>query len=217
MDRDGVGMTSRRTRERMVQRVREMGIDDDRVLDALRAVPRHLFVEEALASRAYENTPLPIGFGQTISQPYIVALMTQEIFQGRRPARVLEVGTGCGYQAAVLAQLVDEVCTVERIEPLFRSARRRLRQLGYRNIRFKLANGAWGWEDRGPFDAIVVAAAPERVPEALLAQLAPGGRMLIPIGGRDDQALMRYVREADGIRCSRLDRVSFVPLVDGNT
>jgi protein-L-isoaspartate(D-aspartate) O-methyltransferase len=209
----GIGMTSQRTRERLIQRLREEGIRDERVLEAMRSVPRHLFIDEALASRAYEDTALPIGNGQTISQPYIVALMTQAVLAGGRPGKVLEVGTGSGYQTAVLSSLVDEVYSVERIEPLMKQARRRLHELGCRNVQIRLSDGSWGWKEHAPYDAIVVTAAPMEVPKSLLEQLAPGGRLVIPVGDSTMQEL-RLIQHTDkGFTSERLVMVNFVPLV----
>ena len=209
----GIGMTSQRTRERLIQRLREEGIRDERVLEAMRSVPRHLFIDEALASRAYEDTALPIGNGQTISQPYIVALMTQALLAGGRPGKVLEVGTGSGYQTAVLSSLVDEVYSVERIEPLMKQARRRLHELGCRNVQIRLSDGSWGWKEYAPYDAIIVTAAPLEVPKSLLEQLAPGGRLVIPVGDSTMQEL-RLIQNTDkGFTSERLVMVNFVPLV----
>jgi protein-L-isoaspartate(D-aspartate) O-methyltransferase len=213
MDTHGIGMTSRRTRERLVQRLREEGIRDERVLEAIRAVPRHMFVDEALASRAYEDTALPIGHGQTISQPYIVALMTQALIAGGRLKKVLEVGTGSGYQTAVLAGLVDEIYSVERLEPLMKLARKRLREIGCRNVHIKLSDGSWGWKEHAPYDGIIVTAAPAAVPPALLEQLAPGGRLLIPVGGPTMQELLLVQQTDKGPVQERLELVNFVPLV----
>jgi protein-L-isoaspartate(D-aspartate) O-methyltransferase len=213
MDTHGIGMTSRRTRERLVQRLREEGIRDERVLEAIRAVPRHVFVDEALASRAYEDTALPIGHGQTISQPYIVALMTQTLLAGGRLKKVLEVGTGSGYQTAVLAGLVDEIYSVERLEPLMKLARKRLREIGCRNVHIKLSDGSWGWKEHAPYDGIIVTAAPAAVPPALLEQLAPGGRLVIPVGGPTMQELLLVQQTDKGPIQERLELVNFVPLV----
>lgn len=213
MDAHGIGMTSRRTRDRLILRLREEGIRDERVLEAIRNVPRHMFVDEALASRAYEDTALPIGHGQTISQPYIVALMTQTLLAGRRPKKVLEVGTGSGYQTAVLANLVDEVYSVERLEPLMKQARRRLREIGYRNVHTRLSDGSWGWKDHAPYDGIIVTAAAAEVPLPLLEQLAPGGRLVIPVGGPSMQELLLVQHSDKGITQERLELVNFVPLV----
>jgi protein-L-isoaspartate(D-aspartate) O-methyltransferase len=219
-DLAGIGMTSQRTRLRMVERLRRKGIRDERVLAAMAAVPRHLFVDEALASRAYEDTALPIGFSQTISQPYVVARMLESLLGDTSvPRKVLEVGTGCGYQAAVLAQLAGEVYSIERIRALLERARVNLRALRLSNLRLTHADGRAGLEVAAPFDAIVVAAAAPSVPEALLRQLAPGGRMVLPLKGgaapRAAQRLAMYERGPRGITESVLDEVLFVPLETG--
>lgn len=206
-------MTSRRTRDRLLQRLRQEGIKDERVLDVIRSVPRHLFVDEALSSRAYEDSALPIGCGQTISQPYIVALMTQAMLAGGQPRTVLEIGTGSGYQTAILASLVDNVFTVERVEALMKSARRRLRTLKLNNIHFKLADGNLGWLDRAPFDAILVTAAPREIPKALIEQIAHEGHMVIPVGDQSLQELLMVRRTESGISTTRLELVNFVPLI----
>ncbi|MCR4301968.1 MAG: protein-L-isoaspartate(D-aspartate) O-methyltransferase [Sulfuricaulis sp.] len=206
-------MTSRRTRDRLLQRLREEGIRDERVLEAIGNVPRHIFVDEALATRAYEDTALPIGHGQTISQPYIVALMTQALIAGDRLNKVLEVGTGSGYQTAVLAGLVDEIYSVERLEPLMKQARKRLREIGCRNVHIKLSDGSWGWKEHAPYDGIIVTAAPAEVPQALLEQLAPGGRLVIPVGGVAMQELLLVQKTEKGLTQERLELVNFVPLV----
>jgi protein-L-isoaspartate(D-aspartate) O-methyltransferase len=212
----GIGMTSQRTRDRLVVRLREAGIQDERVLEVMRDTPRHIFVDEALASRAYEDSSLPIGFGQTISQPYIVAHMTEVLLKDFTPRRVLEVGTGSGYQTAVLAQLVPEVYTVERIAGLQEQARQRLaRQLRLSNIRYKHSDGNWGWKQNAPYDGILVTAAPEEVPQELLNQLAEGGRLVIPSGPNGQQQLRVYSREGDSMKESILGTVSFVPLLTG--
>jgi protein-L-isoaspartate(D-aspartate) O-methyltransferase len=211
----GIGMTSQRTRDRMVARLEELGIRDPRVLAVMRATPRHLFVEEALASRAYEDTALPIGYGQTISQPYIVARMTELMLQGGRPQRVLEVGTGSGYQAAVLAQVVPMVYTVERIAALAERARRLLLEVGFSNIRFRVSDGSWGWQEEAPFDAIVLTAAPTEIPETLLEQLAPDGRLIGPVGAEGAQQLMVVRRENRSYLRQVVEPVSFVPLRRG--
>ena len=212
---EGFGMTSMRTRERLVARLRDEGITDSTVLDAIRSVPRHVFVDEALASRAYDNVALPIGMGQTISQPYIVALMTQTVVAPPTPSRVLEIGTGCGYQTAVLASLVNRVFTVERIELLLTRARRRLRDLDVRNVQFKYDDGAVGWPERGPFDAVLVTAAPPRLPAALVDQLVVGGRLVIPIGDARGQSLKVFTRTEAGVDEDTMVDVSFVPMLGG--
>jgi len=211
----GIGMTSQRTRERLVNRLREQGIDNEDVLNQIRRIPRHIFVDEALASRSYEDTALPIGYGQTISQPYIVARMTQAIMDSGAHSRVLEVGTGSGYQAAILASLVDTVYTVERILPLLNQAKRRFMELKLLNIRTKHSDGSWGWEEQAPFDAILAAAAPEQVPQSLLDQLAIGGRLVMPVGPRGGQQLVMIERKAGGFEQQVLDAVRFVPMVEG--
>ena len=211
----GIGMTSQRTRARLVQRLRDNGITDERVLAAMLNVPRHLFVDEALASRAYEDSSLPIGHSQTISRPYIVARMTEALLGGNEVKKVLEVGTGSGYQTAVLLALVDEVHSVERIEPLQKLARRRLQDLGYRNMRLNLSDGSWGWPEHAPYDGILVAAAPDAVPMALCEQLAVGGRLVIPIGENLTQELVLVTREPGGFVTQQLGLVNFVPLVKG--
>ncbi|HEB99894.1 MAG TPA: protein-L-isoaspartate(D-aspartate) O-methyltransferase [Thiotrichales bacterium] len=213
----GIGMTSQRTRDRLVQRLREAGIRDERVLSVMASTPRHIFVDEALASRAYEDTALPIGFGQTISQPYVVARMTEALLEDGVPQKVLEVGTGSGYQTAILAQLVPEVYTVERIAGLQDQARERLRKLGLRNIRYKHADGTWGWKEHAPYNGILVAAAPEEVPRELLEQLADGGRLVIPSGPPGQQRLRLITREGDTFKERFLGWVSFVPLRAGET
>lgn len=211
----GVGMTSQRTRDRLVDRLEQEGIKHPEVLRILRKLPRHLFMDEALASRAYENTALPIGHGQTISQPYIVARMTELLIEDGIPEKVLEVGTGSGYQAALLGALVKELHTVEIIEPLFKNSRDLLYTLGFRNIRCHLGNGSWGWEASAPYDAIMVTAAPHHVPQALLDQLAIGGRMVIPVGKQYSvQYLQVITREgADQFKTETHEPVQFVPLV----
>jgi len=215
----GIGMTSLATRERLVNRIREQGVRDERVLARIREVPRHLFVDEALASRAYEDTALPIGHGQTISQPYIVARMTECLLAhgpGKGvPAKVLEVGTGCGYQSAVLAGLVPKVYSVERIEPLLVATRRRLNDLGIRNVRTQLSDGSWGWPEQGPYEAIIVTAAPLELPQALVDQLADGGRMIIPLGPANQQTLTLVRKLGAEHQRTALEAVSFVPLLGG--
>lgn len=212
---NGIGMTSARTRERLVQRLKDNGIRNPVVLDRIRAVPRHVFVDEALASRAYEDVALPIGFGQTISQPWIVARMTEALLDGGPLENVLEIGTGCGYQTAVLAPLVGKIYSIERVEPLLERARERLKQLEIRNVRFRHGDGAQGWPAHGPYDGILVAAAPHAVPDTLLEQLSPGGRLVVPIGAEGEQELMRFTREESRLKRERLGAVSFVPLIQG--
>jgi len=208
-------MTSARTRDRLIQRLRDQGIQNLAVLDRIRNLPRHIFVDEALASRAYEDTALPIGFGQTISQPYIVARMTEALLDGPLLGKVLEVGTGCGYQTAVLAPLVARICTIERIEGLQKRARARLKELEIRNVRFRVGDGSQGWRAQAPFDGILVAAAPLIVPEELIEQLAVGGRLIVPAGPEGKQRLLRIVRLEKTIETKVLGSVSFVPLVGG--
>lgn len=214
VEMSGIGMTSQRTRERMVQRLVEQGIVNIAVLEAMRAVPRHLFLDEAMAHRAYEDTALPIGYQQTLSQPYIVARMTELLLTDRSPGRVLEIGSGSGYQSVVLAHLVDEVYALERIKPLLQAARKRLRQLKVRNVQMRHGDGFEGWASQGPFDSILCAAAPERVPADLTDQLAPGGRLVIPIG-RQEQELVLVERGEEGLTQNAVEAVRFVPLVPG--
>ena len=210
----GSGMTSQRVRDRLVERLRANGIRDERVLNAVRTVPRHLFVDEALESRAYEDTALPIGHGQTISQPWVVATMTETLMEVQ-PSKVLEIGTGSGYQAAILAALGLEVHTVERIGELLRTARKRFRQLGM-NIRTKHDDGRIGWAENGPFDAILVTAAAPALVEALTAQLAPGGVLVAPVGAASGQSLLRLYKDADGVVSQQtIGSVVFVPLLSG--
>ena len=212
---NGIGMTSARTRERLVARLREQGISDPEVLERIRSVPRHLFVDEALASRAYEDTALPIGHGQTISQPYIVALMTQSLIEAGRPRKVLEVGTGCGYQTAVLAPLVTTLYSIERIAVLQTRARKVLRDLRITNVHMKHGDGFEGWAAYAPFDGIIVAAGSYSVPPALLEQLADGGRLVIPVGPDREQQLLRITRRGDRLEKENLGAVMFVPLLQG--
>jgi protein-L-isoaspartate(D-aspartate) O-methyltransferase len=214
----GIGMTSKRTRERLVERLRAQGIRDERVLDRIRSVPRHLFVDEALASRAYEDTALPIGFSQTISQPYIVARMTEALLGGGPLKKVLEVGTGCGYQTSVLAPFVGKVYSIERIEGLHKRAKKRLKGLEIKNVLLKHGDGFAGWKSQAPFDGILVAAAPLAVPEALLKQLARGGRLIVPVGRERAQELIVYRRsDKEGFERRSLGAVSFVPLLGGTS
>jgi protein-L-isoaspartate(D-aspartate) O-methyltransferase len=211
----GIGMTSARTRDRLVQRLREQGITDPVVLDRIRNVPRHIFVDEALGTRAYEDTALPIGFGQTISQPYIVARMTEALLAAGPLSKVLEVGTGCGYQTAVLAPLVGKIYSIERIEPLYLRAKLRLDELELRNVRLKHGDGTQGWKSIAPFDGILVAAAPVAVPEALFKQLRVGGRLIVPVGAEGQQELIRFTRKENRIERQSLGSVAFVPLLAG--
>jgi protein-L-isoaspartate(D-aspartate) O-methyltransferase len=211
----GIGMTSARTRDRLVQRLRSHGIRSDAVLNQIRNVPRHLFVDEALASRAYEDTALPIGHGQTISQPYVVARMTEALLDGFEGEKVLEIGTGCGYQTAVLAPLVKKIYSVERIPELLRKTKQRLRELDIYNVQFRPGDGWEGWPKYAPYDGIIVAAAASVVPEKLLEQLAPGGRLVMPVGPPGYQELMLVTRKQDHIEERSLGGVSFVPLVPG--
>lgn len=219
-DLRGIGMTSQRTRNRLVARLRQAGIDDARVLDAIATVPRHIFVDEALAHRAYEDTALPIGHGQTISQPYVVAAMTAAALAGmgegaEGPRRVLEVGTGSGYQTAIMASLVERVYSLERIGALLRRARQRLRSLGVRNVFLKHADGNNGWPEAGPFDAALVTAGATHVPEALMDQLADGAPLVIPVGHGELQTLKALERNGDAWRQRTLEHVRFVPLLGG--
>jgi protein-L-isoaspartate(D-aspartate) O-methyltransferase len=211
----GIGMTSLRTRERLVARLQEEGIRDLQVLGAIRDVPRHLFVDEALASRAYEDTALPIGCGQTISQPYVVARMTEALRGAGALGRVLEIGTGCGYQTAVLAALSEQVFTLERIASLLHGARERFHALGLRNVRARHADGFDGWADEGPFDGIISTAAPPEVPVALTEQLNDGARLVLPVGPAGAQRLLCIQREGQEHVCTELDAVSFVPMLKG--
>jgi protein-L-isoaspartate(D-aspartate) O-methyltransferase len=212
----GIGMTSSRTRERMINRLMEQGIRSNKVLDVIRNTPRHIFMDEALASRAYEDTALPIGYNQTISQPYIVAKMTELLLASSgRLTKVLEIGTGCGYQTAILAQLADHVYSVERIAPLQKKAKDRLWDLKLKNISYKHSDGGWGWPDYAPYDGILVAAAPPEIPEMLLQQMAVGGVMVIPIGKGDSQQLQRVTRTETGYEVEKLEPVIFVPFQSG--
>jgi len=215
---EGVGMTSQRTRERLIQRLIDKGIADWRVLDVMRNTPRHLFLDEALSHRAYEDTALPIGYGQTLSQPYIVARMTEILLgaSGGKLERVLEVGTGSGYQTAILAQLAGQVYSVERIKPLQDKARQRLRELGLRNVMLEYADGGFGWLEKAPFDAILSTAAPQYVPEELKQQLAPNGVLVIPVGGEQQQLqLVMRDGDSDNFVSQSLEAVRFVPLLSG--
>lgn len=209
-------MTSQRTRDRMIARLREQGVRDEVVLAAISAVPRHIFVDEALSIRAYEDVSLPIGFGQTISQPYIVAKMTEILRAGSQLGKVLEIGTGCGYQTAVLSHVAQEVFSLERISPLVMKARGHLREMRARNVKLKHADGTIGLPDFAPFDGIMVTAAATHIPEALLEQLAVGGRMVIPVG-TTEQTLMLIERLPEEYRQTKLESVKFVPLIGGGT
>jgi len=212
----GIGMTSPRTRDRMVKRLSEQGITNQKVLEAMRKTPRHIFVDEALASRAYENTALPIGHNQTISQPYIVARMTELLLEFGPLNKVLEIGTGCGYQTAVLAQLVKHVYSVERILPLQKKAKEQLWDLKIKNVNYLYSDGGWGWSDFAPYDGILVTAAPPEIPEMLLQQLAVGGVMVIPIGAKSGkQVLQRVLRTDNSYQIEELEPVSFVPFLSG--
>lgn len=215
MQRSGIGMTSQRTRERLIQRLYEEGLSNARVLEVIRHTPRHLFVDEALAHRAYEDTALPIGHNQTISQPYMVGRMTELLLAAGPLDKVLEIGTGSGYQTAVLAQLVERVFSVERIQVLQDRAKERLAELKLRNVVFRWGDGWEGWNALGPYNGIIVTAAAAQVPQALLDQLAPGGRLVIPVGSGDVQQLLLIVREEDGFSRHVLDAVRFVPLLNG--
>jgi protein-L-isoaspartate(D-aspartate) O-methyltransferase len=211
----GIGMTSARTRERLVLRLQDQGINDRRVLDRIRNVPRHLFMDEALASRAYEDTALPIGFGQTISQPYVVARMTEALLAAGEIRNVLEIGTGCGYQTAVLSPLVEKIYTIERIASLLGRARRTLRVLRFRNVAFRQDDGLVGWAGRSPYDVILLTAAQHAVPPALFEQLSVGGRLIAPVGPEGRQELYRYTKGETRIERQSLGLVSFVPLLSG--
>ncbi len=212
----GIGMTSQRTRDRLIDRLREKGIVNERVLEVMRTTPRHVFMDEAMAHRAYEDVALPIGHGQTISQPYIVARMTELLLEQGAPDVVLEVGTGSGYQSAILSRLVPKVYTVERIQALLSRARECHRLLKLHNIYTRHSDGSWGWPDNAPYPAILVTAAPEETPPALLQQLAVGGRMVIPVGSvSGHQTLKLVTNTGQGFEEQTLDAVRFVPLLDG--
>jgi protein-L-isoaspartate(D-aspartate) O-methyltransferase len=210
----GIGMTSARTRGRLIERLRAGGIKDETVLAAMNGVPRHIFIDEALATRAYDDVSLPIGHGQTISQPYIVARMTEVLRNGKQLSRVLEIGTGCGYQAAVLAKVAKEVYSVERIQPLYERARKTLRELKMFNVNLRYTDGTTGLPDVAPFDGIIMACAAPALSAALREQLAVGGRMVLPMGTQE-QYLYLIERDENGFRETRLDAVKFVPLVMG--
>lgn len=215
MNLDGIGMTSQRTRDRLISRLQEQGIQNNLVLDVMRRTPRHIFIDEALAHRAYEDTALPIGFSQTISQPYIVARMTEVLLADGPLEKVLEVGTGSGYQTSILAQLVKRVYSTERIKGLQDKARKRIQALKLYNVMLKHSDGGMGWPEKAPFDGILVTAAPSEVPDELLFQLAEGGRMVIPVGG-SRQELKLITKTSDGFDVRILEAVQFVPLVSGS-
>ncbi len=210
----GIGMTSQRTRERLIQRLMDQGITRFEVLEAIRSVPRHLFVDEELAHRSYEDTALPIGYGQTLSQPYMVARMSELALARGKPRKVLEIGSGSGYQTAILASLVDEICAIERIKPLQERARKQLRALRVRNVRLRHGDGLEGWPGEAPFDLILGAAAPESIPQTLLDQLAPDGCMILPVGGRR-QRLMMITATPEGFDEEVIEEVNFVPMISG--
>ena len=216
MSRMGIGMTSQRTRERLIQRLMDQGINRFEVLEAIRSVPRHLFVDEALAHRSYEDTALPIGYGQTLSQPYMVARMSELALARGKPRKVLEIGSGSGYQTAILASLVDEICAIERIKPLQERARKQLRALRVRNVRLRHGDGLEGWPSEAPFDLILGAAAPESIPQTLLDKLAPDGCMILPVGG-SRQRLMMITATPEGFDEEVIEEVNFVPMVSGVT
>ena len=216
-DIEGIGMTSQRTRERLINRLCEQGIVNINVLEVMRTMPRHIFLDEALSHRAYEDTSLPIGFNQTISQPYVVAKMTETLLSGPPIKRILEIGTGSGYQTAVLAELVEEVFSVERISGLIKRARRILGDIGYRNISFKHADGGLGWETQAPFDSIIITASPRTVPESLLNQLADDGSVLAPVGDGDNQELVLFKKTGTEFKKTVMEPVKFVPLLAGTS
>ena len=212
---EGMGMTSQRTRDRLINILKQQGIKNKNVLDAMASVPRHLYVDEALSSRAYENISLPIGYGQTISQPYMVARMTELLLDAGSVKRVLEVGTGSGYQTAILSRLVFSVYSVERIKPLLNNAREKFRKLKLNNVLTKYSDGGWGWPQKAPFDVIIVTAAPETLPTSLLEQLIDGGKLIIPVGKKGKQELQVFQRAGDKFHKKVLEKVSFVPLLKG--
>lgn len=211
----GLGMTSQRTRDRLIARLEsEFGIDNPDVLNAIRVTPRHCFLDEAMGSRAYEDTALPIGYGQTISQPRVVAKMTQWLIKTGEVSKVLEIGTGSGYQTALLSLLIKQVYSVERIPPLLEKAQQTLRQLGLSNIEFELNDGHWGWPQKAPFNGIISAASPAKLPEALLDQLIEGGRLVMPIG-EEEQQLFGFIKTSTGVKQTCLGEVLFVPMKQG--
>jgi len=211
----GIGMTSQRTRDRMVARLRELKITNERVMDVMREIPRHLFLDEALAHRAYEDSALPIGYNQTLSQPYIVARMTEILVAGGPLNKVLEVGGGSGYQTAVLARFAQQVISIERVKPLQDRARERLRLLGVRNVQLRHGDGSFGLTQSAPYDGILCAAAPSHVPQELMDQLAVGGRLVLPVGDGDEQVLTLVTRTEAGFQAQSLERVRFVPMLGG--
>ena len=209
-------MTSQRTRDRLIKRLRQQGIYNEQVLDVIRRIPRHLFVDEALAHRAYEDTALPIGYGQTISQPFIVAHMTQLLLEDGMPGSVLEIGTGCGYQTAVLASIFPQVYSVERIEALYLQAKQRLAELELHNVQLRYTDGTGGWPNPSyHFDRIIMTAACTEIPDALVAQLNPGGVMVLPFDNGIDQTMTKITKTADGLVTEALEKVAFVPLLPG--
>ena len=213
---NGIGMTSQRTRERLLGRLVEQGIVNMQVLVVMRSTPRHIFLDEALSHRAYEDVALPIGHGQTISQPYVVARMTEIATNSGRLDSVLEIGTGCGYQTAVLSRIAKKVYTIERIKPLLERAKKNLKLLGIRNVEYRHEDGSLGWEDKAPFDAIITTAAPQNIPEELYQQLSPeGGSLVIPVGADNQQDLKHIVRSGQKIHTENLGSVRFVPLLTG--
>ena len=212
----GIGMTSQRTRSRLIQRLRDKGIVEESVLSVMERVPRHIFIDEALSHRAYEDSSLPIGMGQTISQPYIVARMTELLVMSGAMNKVLEIGTGCGYQTSILSGVANNVCTIERISPLQKQAVKRFRLLKLNNVNYRHGDGYLGWEEEAPFDAIIVTAAPDQIPQALIDQLAIGGRMVIPVTvPNGDQQLHLLEKTEDGISSMQVEAVKFVPLLGG--
>lgn len=213
----GVGMTSQRTRDRLIKLLRRHNINNENVLNVMASMPRHLFIDEALASRAYENISLPIGHGQTISQPYMVARMTELLLEEGNIKKILEVGTGSGYQTAILSRLVANVYSVERIKPLLDNAREKFRSLKLNNVLTQHSDGGWGWPEKSPFDAIIVTAAPEKLPISLLEQLVDGGKLIIPMGKRGDQELLFFQRVGNKFHKKSLEKVSFVPLLSGRS
>ena len=217
VDLRGIGMTSQRARDRLVAQIRSMGVDSEQVLELIGTTPRHLFVDEALASRAYENNALPIGLGQTISQPYIVAVMTEALLSSGKIMKALEIGAGCGYQSVILAKVAKTVYSVERIGALASKLRIRLHELHVNNVRVRHDDGSLGWDRYAPYDGILVAAAAVGIPSALTDQLAIGGRLVIPVGPSGDQKLMLVTKTASGLEEQVLELVSFVPMVGGVT